>query len=459
MNITHEPLSDLSAKIQIKVSKDDYEKEVDAELKKYQRQASMPGFRPGKVPFGMVKKMYGPSITGEKINQLVSDALNNYLVEQKMPVIGYPLPMQEATDIDAVKDNEDISLTFEVGFAPEINIDLSKIEVPFIEIKATDNDIQKTVDNIIDNNPEITSVDIVGENDRLEIKLVQANEAGEEVEGGFEKEVKLHLDQITDKESKEALIGKEAGSEFIFNLAKAMGSDEAVIKFLQLGEDELEMAKSDFNLIIQDIVYEEKPALDEALFEKIFPGKEIKDEVTFKEHLKVDIETQFAQEHKRYFFGKAVDQLLEQVDLPLPVDFLKRWLIETSEGKLKMEELDKEFESKYAKGIRWQLIEAELIKQNPKLAVKEEEIRAHVKSYFFGSMGLDIMDEEMGQRMDGIIDTMLKNKEETRRISDQLSETKLTDLFLDKMPRKTESMSYEAFVTKVNEEHKEHDHE
>ncbi len=459
MNITHEPLSDLSAKIQIKVSKDDYEKEVDAELKKYQRQASMPGFRPGKVPFGMVKKMYGPSITGEKINQLVSDALNNYLVEQKMPVIGYPLPMQEATDIDAVKDNEDISLTFEVGFAPEINIDLSKIDVPLIDIKATDDDIQKTDNNIIDNNPEITSVDIVGENDRLEIKLVQANEAGEEVEGGFEKEVKLHLDQITDKESKEALIGKEAGSEFIFNLAKAMGSDEAVIKFLQLGEDELEMAKSDFNLIIQDIVYEEKPALDEALFEKIFPGKEIKDEVTFKEHLKVDIETQFAQEHKRYFFGKAVDQLLEQVDLPLPVDFLKRWLIETSEGKLKMEELDKEFESKYAKGIRWQLIEAELIKQNPKLAVKEEEIRAHVKSYFFGSMGLDIMDEEMGQRMDGIIDTMLKNKEETRRISNQLSETKLTDLFLDKMPRKTESMSYEAFVTKVNEEHKEHDHE
>ncbi|MCK9452090.1 MAG: trigger factor [Bacteroidales bacterium] len=459
MNITHEPLSDLSAKIQIKVSKDDYEKEVDAELKKYQRQASMPGFRPGKVPFGMVKKMYGPSITGEKINQLVSDALNNYLVEQKMPVVGYPLPMQEATDIDAVKDNEDISLTFEVGFAPEITIDLSKIEVPFIEIKATDDDIQKTVDNIIDNNPEITSVDIVGENDRLEIKLVQANEAGEEIEGGFEKEVKLHLDQITDKESKDALIGKEAGSEFIFNLAKAMGSEEAVIKFLQLGEDELEMAKSDFNLIIQDIEHEEKPALDEALFEKIFPGKEIKDEATFKEQLKGDIENQFAQEHKRYFFGKAVDQLLEQVDLPLPVDFLKRWLIETSEGKLKMEELDKEFDSKYAKGIRWQLIEAELMKQNPELAVKEEEIRAHVKSYFFGSMGLDIMDEEMGQRMDGIIDTMLQNKEETRRISDQLSETKLTDLFLDKMPRKTESMSYEAFVTKVNEEHKEHDHE
>ncbi len=99
------------------------------------------------------------------------------------------------------------------------------------------------------------------------------------------------------------------------------------------------------------------------LFEKIFPGKEIKDEATFRQQLKEDIEKQFAQEHKRYFFGKAVDALLENIDLPLPVDFLKRWMIETSEGKLSMEELDKEFESKYAKGIRWQLIEAELMKQ------------------------------------------------------------------------------------------------
>lgn len=459
MNITHEPLSDLSAKIQIKVSKDDYEQEVNAELKKYQRQASMPGFRPGKVPFGMVKKMYGPSITGEKINQLVSDALNNYLVEEKMPVIGYPLPMQDATDIDAVKDNEDISLTFEVGFAPEIVLDLEKIEVPYIEIEATETDIQKTIDNIIDNNPEITSVDIVEEDDRLVVKLIEANEAGEEVDGGFENELKFHLDQITDKESKDILIGKEVGAEFIFNLAKAMGSEEAAEKFLQLGEDEKDLAKGDFNLIIQEIEHEEKPALDEKLFDKIFPGKEIKDEATFRQQLKEDIEKQFAQEHKRYFFGKAVDALLENIDLPLPVDFLKRWMIETSEGKLSMEELDKEFESKYAKGIRWQLIEAELMKQNPELAVKESEIRAHVKSYFFGSMGLDSQDEEMSKRMDGIIDTMLQNKEETKRINDQLSEAKLADFFLDKMQRKNEKMTYEAFVAKVNEEHKAHDHE
>jgi trigger factor len=212
-------------------------------------------------------------------------------------------------------------------------------------------------------------------------------------------------------------------------------------------------------LIIRDIQLEEKPALDEELFNKIFPGKEIKDEAAFREQLKEDIENQFAQEHKRYFFGKAVDQLIEKVAMPLPEEFLKRWLVETSEGKLSEEEVNANFDSKYAKSIRWQMIEAELVKQNPELTVKEEEIRAQIKSYFFGSMGLDAQDEEMSKRMDGIVDTMLQNKQETQRINDQLVETKLTDFFLEKMPKQKESMSYEEFVAKVNEEHKEHSHE
>lgn len=459
MNITQEPLSDLSAKIQIKISKEDYEKEVNDELKKFQRKASMPGFRPGKVPFGMVKKMYGSSVTGETINKLVSDALNNYLVEKELPVIGYPLPMEEETDLDALKEDEGFSLSFEVGLSPEIELDLTKIEVPFIEIEATEEDVQKTIDNIIESNPTITSAEIVSENDRLEVKLIEANEAGEEVENAFEQEITLHMDQITDQESKDLLIGKESGAEFIFNLAKALGSEEAVGKLLKLEETNMDIAKLDFNLIIREIEHQEKPSLDEALFEKIFPGKELKDEAAFREYLKTDIEKQFAQEHKRYFFGKAVDQLLDTVEMPLPEEFLKRWLVETSEGKLTLEEVNKEFEDKYAKGIRWQLFEGKLLKQNPDLAVKQEEIRAHVKSYFFGSMGLNTEDEEMSKRLEGIIDTMLQNNEETKRISDQLFESKLTELFLEKMLRKTETMTYEAFVAKVNEEHKDHDHE
>ncbi|MBU1367965.1 MAG: trigger factor [Bacteroidetes bacterium] len=459
MNITQEPLSDLSAKIQIKLSKDDYEKEVNDALKTYQRQASMPGFRPGKVPFGLVKKMYGQSVMGEKINQIVSDALNKYIIDEKLPVIGYPLPMQEETDASALSQAEEFTLSFEVGFSPEINIDLSTIEVPFVEIKATEKDIQKTIDNIVDSNPVVTSVEHVTENARVEVQLIEVNEAGEEIDNGFKEEISFHMDQVKNQESIELLLNKEAGAEFIFNLAKALESEEAAEKLLKLDDNKKELASADFNMIIRDIQLEEKPALDEELFNKIFPGKEINDEAAFREQLKEDIENQFAQEHKRYFFGKAVDQLIEKVAMPLPEEFLKRWLVETSEGKLSEEEVNANFDSKYAKSIRWQMIEAELVKQNPELTVKEEEIRAQIKSYFFGSMGLDAQDEEMSKRMDGIVDTMLQNKQETQRINDQLVETKLTDFFLEKMPKQKESMSYEEFVAKVNEEHKEHSHE
>ncbi|MBU2465189.1 MAG: hypothetical protein KJ615_02515, partial [Bacteroidetes bacterium] len=357
MNITQEPLSDLSAKIQIKLSKDDYEKEVNDALKTYQRQASMPGFRPGKVPFGLVKKMYGQSVMGEKINQIVSDALNKYIIDEKLPVIGYPLPMQEETDASALSQAEEFTLSFEVGFSPEINIDLSTIEVPFVEIKATEKDIQKTIDNIVDSNPVVTSVEHVTENARVEVQLIEVNEAGEEIDNGFKEEISFHMDQVKNQESIELLLNKEAGAEFIFNLAKALESEEAAEKLLKLDDNKKELASADFNMIIRDIQLEEKPALDEELFNKIFPGKEINDEAAFREQLKEDIENQFAQEHKRYFFGKAVDQLIEKVAMPLPEEFLKRWLVETSEGKLSEEEVNANFDSKYAKSIRWQMIE------------------------------------------------------------------------------------------------------
>ncbi len=449
MNITQTEKSNLTATIQINLLKTDYEPEVQKALKEYQRKASMPGFRPGKVPFGMVKKMYGKGVLAEKVNQIVSDALNNYIIEQKLQVMGYPVADMEKNDIIDFDTQDDFNFYFEVAMAPEFDIDLTTLKVDYYNIKASDEDVEKTINNILEGNPNHSHPEKVGEKDKLDVRLFQADTNGQEVENGFTKELTFHLDQVTNEEAKKLLVDKETGAEFIFNFSKASGSDEAAAKML--GIEDMALAASDFNMIIDEIHREEPAVLDEELFEKIYPGQEVKDIKVFKEKIKADIEKQYVQESDRYFFGKAVDELLEKANFEMPNEFLKKWIVDNSEGKMTMEEVEKDYDAKYAKSFRWQLIEEKLLKQNEDLIVKEQEIREVVKSYFFGGFQGQGLDDEMSSRMEGIVDTMLKNQDERRRISNQVAEQKMTKYFKEQFKLKEKAISYEDFAKMVTE--------
>lgn len=452
MNIAQEALTDLTTKIQISIDKNDYEKEVNDSLKSYQRKASMPGFRPGKVPFGLIKKMYGKAILAEKVNQLVSDSLNNYIVENKLPVLGYPMPLTEPDNFDDLDQREQFNFDFELALMPAFELNLQDKVANYIRIEATAEDVQKTIDNILEGNPIITQPDTIGADDRVNVVLSEADDKGEEIEDGFGKELTFHMDQIKSAEAREQLIGKEVGAEFIFNFAKALESDEAAAKILELNEDQKDIATVDFNMIIDEVIHEEKAELNEELFEKIFPGAEIADELAFREKIKAEMEKRYEDESDRYFFTKAVDQLIETFDAPLPDDFLKRWLVYNSEGKLNQETVEAEYGTKYANSIKWQIIEAELLKNNENLNVKEAEVRERMKSYLFANLGLGNMDEEMGKRMEGVVDSLLENKEEHQRLHNELFEQKLAAYLKEQMTLQEETMTYTDFVVKVNEE-------
>ncbi len=452
MNITQEPLTELTKKIQISLDKNDYEKEVNESLKSYQRKASMPGFRPGKVPFGLVKKMYGKAILADKLNQLVSDNLNNYINEQKLPVLGYPMPLSDPEDFDDNDQREQFEFAFELALMPEFELNLNDKVANYIRIEASEEDIQKTIDNILQGNPVITLPETIGADDRVSVVLAEADDKGEEIEGGFGKEFTFHMDQIKSAEAREQLIGKEVGAEFIFNFSKALESEEAAFKILELEEDQEDIAKADFNMIIDEVTHEENAVLDEELYAKIFPGDEIKDEQTFSSKIKEVIERQHVSESDRYFFTKAVDQLIETFDAPLPDDFLKRWLVYNSEGKLSDKDIESEYDTKYANSIKWQIIEAELLKNNEDLKVKDEDVREKMRSYLFANIGLSQVDEDMSKRMEGIVDTMLENKEEYQRLHNELFERKLAAYFKEQMTLQEETMTYADFVAKLNEE-------
>ena len=447
MNTTQTQKGENLISIKINVVKEDYEPQVKKELNKLQHKAQVPGFRPGMVPFGMIKKMYGAQATIEVLNSLVSETLNNHILENKLDLIGYPLsdPDQKAVDFDT---QDSLDFCFEAALRPEINVDYSKCELDFTHVIADDAAIDKTIEEIIERNPDITHPETVGENDILELKVREA-EDGKELEDGFQKDyVMLDLKDIKTKTNKKKLIGKETGAEFIVNLADILGSKEKAEKVL--GKDA--PSDSDYNIIIDDIRHEEKPELNEAFFKKIFPDKELNDIEAFRAAVKDEMDKQYTNETDRLLFNKMIDTLVENTPFNLPDEFLKRWIIENNQGKLSADEIEKNYESNYSKGLRWQLIEDSIVKANPDLAITDEEVKGFLRSQIFPGLDYNTMDDDMKGRIDKITDNYLKNEEQVSNLKNQIADVKMTNFLKTKLKINYTDQTYDEFIKDLETE-------
>ena len=349
MKTTQTAKGDLLATIQIDIEKADYAEDVKKELKNYQHKAVLPGFRQGKVPFGMVEKMYGQSVAFDQLNKKVSEALNNHIVENKLDIMGYPLNDPEKQQpIDPMTD-ETKSFFFEIGLKPEIKVDLDKIAMNDYNIKASDKEIDATITRIQEGNKK-----------------------------------------------------------------------------------------------------DDKPAeLNEELFKLIFPGKDIKDVETFRKEVATEMERQYVVEAERMFFNNAIDKLVSEIKFDMPDSFLKRWIVANSEGKITAEDAEKDYENTYSKSFRWQLIEESIVKANPELILKEEELREFVTKMYFGNLDLAGMDDDMKKRLDGIVDSVLKDENQRQNIQNQVADNKLTAFLKKAMKVKVVDTDYEGFVAAV----------
>lgn len=340
---------DLLATIQIDINKADYEEDVKKELKNYQHRAVLPGFRQGKVPFGMIEKMYGSTVTFDKLNKKVSEALNNHILENKLDIIGYPLSDPDKQQPTDPETQETMSFFFEVGLKPEIKVDLAKIAINDYNIKASDKEVNETIKRIQEGNKK---------------------------------------------------------------------------------DDKL-------------------PELNEELFKMVFPGKDIKDEKAFRKEVATEMERQYVVEAERMFLNNAIDKLVSEVKFDMPDAFLKRWIVANSEGKISAEDVEKNYDNMYSKTFRWQLIEETIAKANPELVLKEEELREFVTKMYFGNLDLAGMDDDMKKRLDGIVDSVLKDENQRENIKNQVADNKVTAFLKKAMKVKVVDTDYEGFVKAV----------
>jgi trigger factor len=442
MNISQEPNGKHTAIIHINLQESDYIDAVNKQLSDYRKKANMPGFRPGMVPLGMIKKMYGNSVMVDEVNKTLSEALNKYIIESKINIIGNPIPNTEKTTNIDFANQKDFDFYFDIGIAPELEIKLSKdIKVPAYSIKISDTELDKAVEDVKirfgeDENPEESEA-----GDSLQGKFVEVDTEGNTVEGGVSNDGFLKYDDVKLKTIQKKLVGKKVGDSVIINLMKAIKDESKVASLLNRQEKGDEKLNSDYKLEIAKVVRTHIAELGEELYKKVFPSKEIKTEEDFKEALTEDLQNHYQRDTDRQFLGDTIKELMKIADISLPDDFLKRWLIESNDGKITQEQIDTQYDS-YARTFRWQLIEGELLKEHKEaMEVTEEEVREKVAGYFQAMGGA-----EMTPQIEGIIDQVLSNQEEKRKIYNDIQDEKLIKLFKENVTGKKKSITTEKFI-------------
>jgi trigger factor len=445
MNITKEDINELNAIVTVKIEKNDYEATVNEQLREYRKKANMPGFRPGKVPAGLVKKMYGKAILAEEVNKMLSQNLSKFIVEEKLNILGEPLPNKEKTpDIDWEK-TEDFEFAFDIAVAPEITIDFDKSKkLPYYQIQVNEEQIDKQADSHTSRFGENIKVETVEGKDTVRGNFVQLDAEGNELEEGIKAEqVIIAVDLMKDEEVKNEIIGKKAGDTIVFDPIKVYDNRHEVGHMLNVSHEEAENIEGDFKFTISEILRFIKAEVNEELFQKAF-GKdtEIKTEEDFRNKIKTELEDNFKYSSDYKFTIDSRESLVENVDMELPEEFLKRWLKATNE-ELTDEQIEADFDN-FMKDLRWQLIKDRIGKDN-EIEIKQDDIKEMAKEIAamqFRQYGMFNMPDE---QLSAYADQILQNEDERRRITTKVQEDKIVEIIKANVNIEEKEVSQEEF--------------
>ena len=438
MNITRENVDALNAVVKVDIAKEDYSDKVEQILADYRKTANIPGFRKGHVPMGMVKKQYGKAVLVDEVNKLLQDALNKYLTEEKLDVLGQPLPKTQ-DEIDW--DSEGFSFEFELGLAPEFNVDLkSKKAITQYNIVADDKMIDEQIERIQKQYGKLVSQDVV-ENDS-EITGAYTNEEKE-----INNTVTLTLDKFKGKATAKQFIGAKAGDIIVLKTKGLFSDDHDLMHALKLEHDDVHGLDIEVSFTVSEINQRELADLDQELFEKLFTDKSVTSVTELRAKIKEDAEKQFVQQADQKFLNDVTEYLVENTKFDLPAEFLQKWMQTAGEKPLELDQAKEEYD-KSEKSLRYQLIEGKLIEGN-NIQVTMDDIKDHAREMIKGQMAQFGQMNPSDKELDDIAARVLSNQDEARRISEQLISQKLIALYKEKANVKVKELSYEKFVKEV----------
>ncbi|AXO80323.1 trigger factor [Olleya aquimaris] len=438
MNITRENIDALNAVVKVDIVKEDYNDKVEKILVDYKKTANIPGFRKGHVPMGMVKKQYGKAVLVDEVNKLLQDALNKYLTEEKIDVLGQPLPKQQ----DEINwDSDSFSFEFELGLAPEFSVDLnSKKAITHYNIVADDKMIDEQIERIQNQYGKITS--------ETEVKK------DSEITGTFKNEdkeidntVTITLDKFKGKATEKKFIGAKPGDVITLKTKGLYEDDHELMNALKIQHDDAHGLDIEVTFTINEVNSREAADLDQELFDKLFGKDVVKSASELKAKIKEDAEKQFVQQSDQKLLNDVTEHLVDNTKFDLPAEFLTKWMQVAGEKEMDEATAKEEYE-KSEKSLRYQLIEGKLMQDND-LKVDFEDVKTNAKNMIKMQMAQFGQLNPSEKELDDIAARVLGNQDEVRRISEQVVSQKLLDLYKEKANIKAKEMSYDAFVKEV----------
>ena len=439
MNIIRENIDDLNAVLKITLEPSDYLPKIENTLAEYRKRVKLDGFRPGKVPAGLVKKIYGKAIQVDEVQNMLAETLNNYLKENSIRILGEPMANVNTPSIDW-ETQEVFEFHFDIGISPAVELNITaKDKLTEYRIAITEEMIDSQVDDYSRRFGTFEPSESVSEEDVVKGDLCQVEEEPQEPapeegddtghehhHGVHSHGTLLYVKNIEDAKIRKKFLGAKVGDRLVFNLNKAFPNETDRSNLLKVTREELSAIDSDFEFTIQEVSRFSPAGIDQSLFDKTYGEGAVDSVEAFRARVKEDLERRHGRESRYRFHLDAKSALLNITDLPLPEEFLKRWMLSSSkDDKLTPEQLEKEFPA-FAQDLRWRMIKNHVITES-QLEATEEEIREQAvwtaQSRYFQYGVYDAAPEQLFR----FADYLLKNEEEKERIADVILENKVVD--------------------------------
>lgn len=443
MEVVKKDIDKQNAEITIKIEEADYKEKVENALKNYRKQANMPGFRKGQVPMGMIKKMVGTNLLVDEINRMLSSKLQSYILEEKLDVLGNPLPKQEDAENIDWENQKEFDFTYEVGLAPEVKVDLTeKDKFDKYKIKVSQKMLDEQITEIAKQYGKMVEADKSEKEDMLYGKFEEL-EKKDVKEEGISNSAVMNIRTIKKDKDQKQFVGLKVGDSVDFK-PQDVADANYVATWLGIDEQYIADQKSTFRFTVEKINRMEPAELNQEFFDKIYGKDVIKSKEEMEDKIREEMEKSFEQTSDQFFERDIQDHLLKKAKLDLPDDFMKKWLKTANEKPITEEQIEEEYDQ-YAQGLRWQLIENKLIKSN-EIKVEQEEAVEYTKGLIaqqLAGMGQGLMDE---QDMEDTAKRVLGNQEEAQRIFQELYSKKLRDFYKQTVKIKEREISYDDFV-------------
>ena len=444
MKITQSKAKDLMATITVEVAAADYTEKVDKVLKDYRKTADVPGFRKGKTPMAIINKKYRTSVIVEEVNKLLQDELYKHISAEKVRVLGSPMPIDE-TPIDW-ENTEDFTFQYEVGLAPEFDVKITaKDKLNYYKIKADAKLVDGYCTDIAKRYGKMSNPEVSVEGDLIFCAISQLDVDGNVMSNGISNEATVAMEYIADAKIKKQFVGVKKDDVLKVNVMKAFTNHSDLGSMLNVSHDALHnLTSEEFQFTVKNINQLAPAELTTELFDKVYGEGTVKDVKEFKAKVQAEAEGQFVGESDRMLKNDIVTYFIEKLKLQMPDDFLKRWLVQTSEQPITMEMLATEYDM-YAKSLQWQLIENKIL-ENYEVKVTQDDVLNQTKKLIGSQMKQYGQPEGDDAQLTDIATNILKNEEERKKIYDQIFDERTLVVYKENFKLTEKNVTYDEFV-------------